>query len=405
MQCLWLTWIDPWPEHDGQRIYSGRLIEALAAAGAELDILCFGHQGSRRTDGCIEGGVRWHLVPQEKHRPWRSVFSNLPHVAHRTAAPSMRERLHALLEAKKWDRIIFDGLSAGWALEPCLAHYAARARRPRLVHISHNHEESTRAAVARNLAGNPLSRRIIRRDAEKAAALERRLVDRANLVTAITPEDAAAYAARARRTPVTVLQPGYAGRKTDKRRIGPETPRRVVLAGSFDWIAKQMNLREFLAVAGPLAAARGVELQIVGGGNETFLEEMRQKYPAADITGRVADIAPYFDRARIAIVPERSGGGFKLKVLDYVFNRVPVAALRGAVAGMPLDPGKGILLFDNHKALARGVLTVIDDFDLLNNLQESAFAACADAFNWRCRGQALFSAIAALESFRDDRAA
>jgi len=405
MHCLWITWIDPLPEHDGQRIYSGRLIDALAAAGARVDVLCAGHDASPRHDGCMEDGVRWRLVPEERHRPWRSVLSPLPHIAYRPATRAMRERLDQLLGERNWDRVIFDGLSAGWALEPCLAHYGTQCRRPRLVHVSHNHEESTRAAVARNYSGNPLGKLIIQHDAEKAATLERRLADRVNLVTAITPEDAAKFATRSRRTPVTVLQPGYAARKVAHRRIDATTPRRIVLVGSFDWVAKQMNLREFLAVAAPLFAENGTELQVVGGGDAAFLAEMRKTHPATDITGRVPDISAYFDGARIAIVPERSGGGFKLKVLDYVFNRVPVAALRGAVAGMPLKPGKDMLLFGNYRELAQGVLNVIDDFDLLNALQDNAYAACAEAFDWRKRGQALFSAIAALESVRDDAAA
>lgn len=405
MQCLWLTWIDPCPEHDGQRIYSGRLIEALARAGANIDVLTFANSASHRRDGSIDDGVRWHLAPEDdSYRPWQSVFSRLPHIAHRPATRTMRERLQALLEARDWDCVIFDGLAEGWALAPCTAHYAKRARRPRFVHISHNHEESTRAGVARNYAGNPVRKQLIRHDAEKAGALERRLVDGVDLVTAITPEDALKFSGRSR-TPVIVLQPGYAGRRVERRHIGPQTPRRAILAGSFDWIAKQMNLREFLAAAEPLFAMAGAELQIVGGGNETFLEEMRRQHPAADITGRVPDIAPYFDKARIAIVPELSGGGFKLKVLDYVFNRVPVAALKGSVAGMPLKAGESILLSDGYRQLAEAVLKVVDDFTYLNDLQQRAYAACTHAFEWRARGTTLLSSIAALEGVRDDAAA
>jgi hypothetical protein len=32
-------------------------------------------------------------------------------------------------------------------------------------------------------------------------------------------------------------------------------------------------------------------------------------------------------------------GGFKLKTLNYIFNRVPIAAIRGSIAGLPLTPG------------------------------------------------------------------
>src|SRR6202040_2066848 len=115
---------------------------------------------------------------------------------------------------------------------------------------------------------------------------------------------------------------------------------------------------------------------------ESFLEQLRHRTVATRFTGTVPDIEPYLDDARIAIVPERNGGGFKLKVLEYVFNRVPVFALGGSFAGVPLRHNDSVMLYSDHAALARGVLEVIDDFDQLNRLQERAYAACAERFDW-----------------------
>ena len=116
---------------------------------------------------------------------------------------------------------------------------------------------------------------------------------------------------------------------------------------------------------------------------------------ATRFTGTVPDIEPYLDDARIAIVPERNGGGFKLKVLEYVFNRVPVFALTGSFAGVPLSHNDSVMLYPDHAALAHGVLEAIDDVDRLNRLQERAFVACSDRFDWSSRGRQIVSAIAA----------
>jgi len=404
MKCLWLTWIDPWPEHDGQRIYSGRLVDAFAAAGAEVTVLSTAHHASHRRDGHVEGNIRWALVPAERYLPWLSVFSSLPHIAHRPATPAMRDRLNLLLARETWDCIIFDGLHSGWALSHCLAHYAD-GQRPRLIYISHNHEQSTRTTVARNYAGNPAKKPIILYDAEKAGQLEHKLVSHSDLVTAITPEDAAKFRAEAPGTPIDVLTPGYAGRKRETRHITDAVPRRAVLVGSFDWIAKQMNLADFLAVAEPVLAAQNIELQVVGGGNQAFLDGLRLKHPSVDIVGRVAETTSYFEGARIAVVPELSGGGFKLKVLDYIFNRTPIAALDGSIAGTPLVSGKSGLFHDSYVSLARGIADTIDNLELLNSLQNRAYEDCRDAFNWRERGERLRSSINALEGLRDDAAA
>jgi glycosyltransferase involved in cell wall biosynthesis len=220
------------------------------------------------------------------------------------------------------------------------------------------------------------------------------LVDSVDFVTAITPEDLQLYRRRCNK-PMGVLTPGYRGRRVLERKISAELPRRAVIVGSYDWIAKRMNLEEFVGVADPLFAEQGVELQAVGSAEERFLNRLRQKTTATCFTGTVPDVTRYIDEARIAIVPERNGGGFKLKVLEYVFNRIPVFALSGSFAGVPLIHNDSVMLFPDHAALAHGVLEAIDDVERLNRLQDRAYMACRDRFDWASRGRQILSAITA----------
>ena len=76
-----------------------------------------------------------------------------------------------------------------------------------------------------------------------------------------------------------VLTPGYCGRRSTSGASRPALPRRAVIVGSFDWIAKRMNLAEFVDVADPLFADAGAELQAVGSADEAFLEQLRQQHP------------------------------------------------------------------------------------------------------------------------------
>lgn len=394
MRCLWLTCVDPEPEHSGQYIYSGRLIAALAQTGAEVAVVCAARAGTAAMqDG--EAGLRWYRLPLRRRPRWASALSPLPHVAFKSVCPALRAAFRSRLRQERWDAVVIDGLFVGWGSQ-VIENALPGPDRPRLVYVSHNHEETTRALMARNFRGGRLQKLLLVNDARKARKLERRLARTADLVTAITQEDKLLYAALRGIRPTIVLPPGYRGRRLSERRIGAQTPRRAILVGSFDWMAKRMNLAEFLAVADQPFRAAGVELQIVGSGCSRFLEEMRRLGRHATFTGSVESILPYLDQARIALVPERTGGGFKLKLLDYVFNRVPVAALDQAVAGVPLVAGESALLFPNQEALVEGVLRAIDDIPLLNRLQEAAFAACADRFDWEERGRRLRDAIEAL---------
>jgi glycosyltransferase involved in cell wall biosynthesis len=396
MRCLWLTLADPEPQHNGQYVYSGGLIDSVAATGSEIEVLGLRRPESGRCNGTRDKHIIWWLPSDplaSAQSRWGSLASWLPHIAYRGRTGSMRRVLADLLERGGWDGIVFDGISVGWALDQVRAHYAGRTARPRLIYVSHNHEESLRAQVAEGQRPF-LRRQAVRLDAAKVSRLERELVDSVDFVTAISPEDLQLYRRRRGDKPMSVLTPGYRGRRLPARRISQELPRRAVIVGSFDWIAKRMNLEEFVDVADPLFAAQGAELQAVGSAEETFLDQLRRRTTATRFTGTVPDINRYMDEARIAIVPERSGGGFKLKVLEYVFNRIPVFALSGSFAGVPLIHDDSVMLFPDHDALARGVLDAIDDVERLNRLQERAYAACRDRFDWASRGRQILSAIA-----------
>ena len=396
MRCLWLTLADPDPRHNGQYVYSGGLIDSVAATGTDIEVLGLRRPESLRCSGARDDHVVWWLPggpldPLQSH--WGSLTSPLPHIAYRCRTAAMRRELDGLLQRGGWDAIVFDGISVGWALAPVLAHCGGRADRPRLIYISHNHEESVRAQIAEGLRPF-LRRQAVRYDALKVSRLERELVDGVDFVTAITPEDFSLYRRRRCDKPMGVLTPGYRGRRLKQRQISSDMPRRAVIVGSFDWIAKRMNVEEFVDVADPLFAEWRAELQVVGSAEETFLARLRERTVATAFTGTVPDVTRYMDDARIAIVPERNGGGFKLKVLEYVFNRIPVFALNGSFAGVPLRHNESVMLFPDPASLAHGVLEAIDDVDRLNRLQENAYAACRDDFDWASRGRQVLSAIA-----------
>ena len=395
LRCLWITWTDPHPERDGQRIYSGRLIDAVAEAGAEIEVLsceCDGAVGRARA--ARRAPIRWHRVARQERPRLLSPLSPLPNVAYRSGTAEMRARLRALLRENRWQAVVVDGLPAGWAIREI--ERLPRRQRPRVVHVSHNHEASTRGAVARDYQGNPLMKLALRWDAMKARVLEERLVDASSLVTAITEDDAAKYQARHPGKDLLVLPPGYSGAQTDELHLSPDLPRRAVVVGSFHWVAKKMNLEAFLSVADPLFAQAGAELQIVGGGDPEFLEQLRRRMRATDIVGPVDDVIPYMQQARAAVVPERTGGGFKLKILDYAFNPLPTLAIDGSVAGTPLRAPDSVRLYEDLEELARGALELLDDVETADRIQCRAFELCRDRFDWEQRGRRLLAETAAV---------
>jgi len=378
MHCLWLTLADPDPATNGQLIYSKGLIEAARDAGATLRVIGLARRENPRTV-CDLLGIDWRLADEQVQSPWRRLLSPVPVVSHRGDAPNMRGLLDEALTERSWDAIVFDSISSGWALDAVMRHRRQRLRLPRLVYLSHNHE----VTVARRIVGAARGLRRITKaiDYLKVRRLERRLVAAAHLVTSNTPDDCRRFAAGAKGRSIVFLPPGYGGARLEGRTINDDVPRRAILVSSLDWPPKRAAVEAFLTTATAMLAREGIGLQVVGEAEPAYLETLRRRFPTVDFVGRVDDVRPYMRQARLALVPDLLGG-FKLKGLDYVFNRLPVLSMRIALPGMPLEDGTNIGLFDSHAALAEGVVELIDDFPRLNAWQAGAYDACADRFDW-----------------------
>jgi glycosyltransferase involved in cell wall biosynthesis len=393
MNWLWVTLADPDPATNGQLIYSDGLIRSACDAGASLCVVGLSrHEKPDRPHDAA--GLAWQLGEERSWPRWRRALRPLPEAAQRGVSASMSRTLARALAARPWEAIVFDSICAGWALPAVLQQQARSARPAKLVYIAHNHE----ITVARRIADAARGARRLHKgwDALRMSRFERRLVAASDLVTSNTPEDCRTFAEQASPTPVILLPPGYGGPRVAERTIDASIPRRAVVIGSFDWAPKRISLERFLAEAAPVLAAAGIELQIVGETDPQYVVELRSRFPTVAFVGRVADVRPYMADARIALVPDELGG-FKLKGLDYVFNRLPILAMRVALPGMPLEDGSSVGLFDSHGALAEGVVALIDDFEALNRRQREAFAACAMRFDWRRIGRHLVDSIRELE--------
>lgn len=388
MDCLWLTLADPDPPENGQFLYSGGLIRAVAKAGLDLTVLGICQTGGSRSSR-KEGRVTWHIADDPTRSRLARLLSPTPAIALRSCVPALRRALACRLAEGRWGAVVFDSICGGWAL-PAVTSYRRRFPATKLVYLAHNHE--TTAAREMAMASHGLRQLVRLVDAVKVARLERRLVSAMDLVTADSPDDCDEFAAALPNKPVVFLPPGYSGKGVSERTISADLPRRAVVVGTFDWPAKRVSLEAFLATAAPLFAQARVELQIVGAADAAYLAWLRRHYPSVEFTGRVAAVEPYMAAARIALVPDQLGG-FKLKSLDYAFNRLPIFGLQGGVPGMPMVDGEGIRLFPTHDALARGVVAAIDDLSALNAQQEKAYAACAARFDWAAIGRTFVDAL------------
>ncbi len=401
-RCLWIAREMPFPLISGDRVYSAGLAGALA--GLDVQVSFLAHEGGKdRQPGPDRPGMRWvGISGGTRNYEWVALTSPMPVTAaiHDTAAA--RERLTMLL-LERFDAIVFDQLGAGWALPTVQRWIADREResqgrpyrflRPALIYVAHNHEQAVWAAMARDARGSLLRRLGVRNNAAKVGRLEARLVRAVDRVVNITEEDAAAMVRMGASPNATVITPGYSSEPAPMRTITAQTPRRVVMVGSFKWAIKEENLRQFLAVADPVFAQRGIHFDVVGRIPEPLRQDLEPTLKATTLHGFVDDINAVFAKARMAVVPELIGGGFKLKFLDYIFGRMPVASIGPAAAGLPPAIRNCLVTADDLPELVEAIVRHIDDIDGLNAMHRTAFEVASTEYRWRDRGERLKRAM------------
>lgn len=116
---------------------------------------------------------------------------------------------------------------------------------------------------------------------------------------------------------------------------------KFIICGAFHWGPKYQNLKMLLASKNiGMFKKTGHELMIVGYANKSDVDYVNSHYEGILMTGPVDSVLPYYEKARIAIVPELAGGGFKLKIAEAVRYSKPMVAIKGSVTDKTMIPGK-----------------------------------------------------------------
>jgi glycosyltransferase involved in cell wall biosynthesis len=108
------------------------------------------------------------------------------------------------------------------------------------------------------------------------------------------------------------------------------------------------------------------------------------------VAGFVDDLAPYYRRAKVAIVPLRAGGGSRLKILEAMAVGRPVVSTAIGCEGLAVVHGKHLLVGDTPAEFAGHVLRLLRDEPLQNELAGNARRLVEERYDWPILGGRLF---------------
>ena len=99
-------------------------------------------------------------------------------------------------------------------------------------------------------------------------------------------------------------------------------------------------------------------------------------------TGRVPDIARVVAHSSVCVVPLRTGGGTRLKILEAMAVGTPVVSTTKGAEGLAVTHGENILIADSPEAFGKEVLRVMDDFVLRARLAANGRRLVEKLYTW-----------------------
>jgi glycosyltransferase involved in cell wall biosynthesis len=372
LRILFLTPQLPYPPHQGTSMRNYGLIDGLARQHevALLSFLAPGDQPAQAQplyDLCVSVHTVQQPTRTQADRLLAFLSSRQPDMAHRLACPEFASLVRRALVELRPDVVQFEGIEMARYLSVPLALRRAGQLCPFLVFDDHNAEYLLQRRVFGADARSPRRwpaalyslaqwRRLRRYEAWAC-----RQVD---LVAAVSEPDARALQRLVPGLDPVVVPNGihyraYAGYAHEGSSLPAQS---LVFTGKMDYRPNVDAVLWFVQRVFPLirSAAPQAKFYVVGQRPHRRLEAIRDQ-PGVVITGRVPETQPYIAGSAVYVIPLRSGGGTRFKVLEAMAMGRAVVSTTMGCDGFPVVAGLEAALADEPEAFAAAVLELLGD--------------------------------------------
>ena len=282
----------------------------------------------------------------------RNLFSPLPYAIARYRSRELRERVQRL--AAEAELIVCDFLTPSHNVPDGLPSPA--------VLFEHNVEAMIWQRYV-SVPQHPVRRAYMRLQWQRMLRHEARECRRFAHVIAVSPIDAELI-----RHEYAVASVGHVPTGVDVEYFSasgsrPEESRELVFIGSMDWMPNEDGIRWFATDIFGRIQQRipGARLVVVGRSPSPGLRALAARDSAIEVTGTVADVRPYLERAAICVVPLRVGGGTRLKIYEAMAMGVPVVSTAIGAEGLPLRNDEHLLIADTADEQVSAICALLTD--------------------------------------------
>jgi glycosyltransferase involved in cell wall biosynthesis len=109
-----------------------------------------------------------------------------------------------------------------------------------------------------------------------------------------------------------------------------------------------------------------------------------------EVTGTVADIRPYYREALAVVVPLRTGGGTRLKIIEAMAAGLPVVSTSLGAEGLELRPPEHFLAADRGEEWLPALELLASQASTRARLVEAGLRLAKTRFDWEVLGAGLY---------------
>ncbi len=321
-----------------------------------------------------------------------SLLSRQPYTILRDQRRAMHRQLQALVQRERFDAIYADQL----AMAPYALHAAQSAPRPPLLVLdAHNAYYLIPQRLAPAAPHLPL-RLFLQREARLIARYEAGAYPRFHHLLTVAPADRAAIETLLPPTPPPHIHTMPICVAADAPPLARHpAPNALLLLGGLHWPPNADGARWFLRHVWPLIRqqAPAARLFIVGARPPADIQAAAtdpipthpDQAPPASVTvaGYAHDLRPFLEAAAALIVPLRSGGGMRVKIIEAMQWGLPIVSTTIGCEGIEALPDHDILIADDPPALAQAALRLLQDPTLGRQLAANARRLLAARYDWQ----------------------
>jgi len=376
MRVLFLSPRQAWPVTSGAKLREYHLARGLAQH-VQVTLLAFAEEKMRSSLPFLAEVLT--VERPQRYTPLkllRGLFGKEPVSLLNYRAPAMQQALTELLSRTRFDIIQVEGTPMA-AYRPLLERSGAR-----IVYDWHNIESEL---LHRYAASSPWPRSLYATlTARKLERVEHEMLHSGAAHIVCSDRERLQLKSLAPQAEVHTVPNGVDVAYFEMARASATaTPCRVLFVGSMDYHANVEAAVEFAQQIWPRLHAAYPRLRLtLLGANPVPQVRNLASLPGVEVTGTVPDLRPYYSEALVSVVPLRTGGGTRLKILEAFAAGVPVVSTAVGAEGLDVVDGAHFLLASSPDDWEAALRRLVEHPEVARQLVQNGHDLVTRVYDW-----------------------